>query len=505
MKQLKNPNRTDVWIVLAAMAIGLALRCWRLGSSSLWLDESFTLRYLAVPFFKIAPMLENFSVHPPLYFFLLKPWSYLGGDHPSEIWFRFPSVVFSVLAIPVVGKITTEIFGRTAGLYSCVLMALSAIQIRYAQEARMYSMMVFLGTLSFWSLLQLTKKPTESARISYSAASIALTYTHVFGVFSVLGHSAYFLLKSAHERRAGREPALSTKGWLKIQAFIAAAFLPWVASLLHQVRSTTRYDWISKSPVGRLNRFFEWTSFFGSGTLTTLTLILAGISTVSIFISWKKKPKIEIFFLLTWFTTPVLISWIVAMIHMKIASPRYFLLSSVPIMVLASGALAEVKRNRFLHLSLIVIILTVSGHAIGRYFYQFAKPNWRGLVQYLKAEQRNDDAIILSPLYDHLFRYYMGPKFNRESIVRLLPGINVITLDASEADKKIMQVAFQGRRFTWLTLPYNSPEYGSLPAEPDLMLHARALMSQKYNLIEAKNFYGVLLLKFEAKEPVTSL
>ena len=66
--------------------------------------------------------------------------------------FRLIPGSLSVLLIYKFGK---ELFNKNAGLIAALIMAVSVFQIKYSQEARTYSLIVFLTLLSNYFFLRL--------------------------------------------------------------------------------------------------------------------------------------------------------------------------------------------------------------------------------------------------------------------------------------------------------------------------------------------------------------
>ena len=142
------------WAVVVVTVIGLGLRTYRLGSGSLWYDEAFSALAAERSFSDMIEATAN-DVHPPLYYAILWGWVRLWPDagRPSETWLRLPSLLFSVLAIPLTFSFARGfIMERKTALLAAVLMALLPYQIFYGQETRQYSLLLFasLLTVVFW-------------------------------------------------------------------------------------------------------------------------------------------------------------------------------------------------------------------------------------------------------------------------------------------------------------------------------------------------------------------
>ena len=130
--------------LLAIVLVGAFLRLYHLGAQSLGADDTWSvwIAQLSIP--KILQTTAA-DVHPPLYYFLLHYWiAYFGA---SELAVKLPSVIFGVLSIIVMYALGRQLFDDRAGLLGAFILAISAFNIRYSQETRMYSLLVLLGLL----------------------------------------------------------------------------------------------------------------------------------------------------------------------------------------------------------------------------------------------------------------------------------------------------------------------------------------------------------------------
>src|SRR5439155_15824575 len=128
--------------VALATAVGLALRLFRLGHQSLWIDELFTWISAAIhqPF-GLKDWLEN--LHGPLYGAIVHYWGSLAGD--SEWAMRFPSAVLGALSVPACAWLAARWLGRETAVPAAWLAAGSPFLVWYGQEARNYAMLVTLA------------------------------------------------------------------------------------------------------------------------------------------------------------------------------------------------------------------------------------------------------------------------------------------------------------------------------------------------------------------------
>src|SRR5262249_35621769 len=147
---------------------------------SMWLDESYQTMVDAIgqplPEFTqvpdrpylfhfgkpqpVAQVLARFRqvdpLCPPLHAVLLNRWMTVWGE--GDLSVRSLSVVFSLAALTAPYWFVFYIFGARAAFYTGLIEALSPFDIFYAQEARMYSLLIFCASMSFGSLLALAHR-----------------------------------------------------------------------------------------------------------------------------------------------------------------------------------------------------------------------------------------------------------------------------------------------------------------------------------------------------------
>ncbi len=218
-------------VSLLALA-AFAVRAVSLDAQSLWRDEVDALRFATVPW---AEMLANFTRpgwNGPLYFLLLRGWVALAGT--SEYALRFFSLVFSVLAVPLVYALGRRLFDRPTGLIAAFLVTTSPYLAWYGQEVKMYTLVVALAVLAVYSL----RRAVESGRGYWWAALVVAAslafYLHILAALLV---PVLTLLYVAWWPRARRH----WRGALFSLACLTLPYLPlarWQVPLVFQARET---------------------------------------------------------------------------------------------------------------------------------------------------------------------------------------------------------------------------------------------------------------------------
>jgi len=195
---------------------------------SFWRDEGFSYFMAKQNLFEIL-RLSSKDFSPPLYYILLNIWMRLFGS--SEIAIRSLSIVFYWGTIYVIFLILQDFFkfSLKKSLIYLLLFIVNPLLVYYGFEARMYSMLAFFASLSFYSFYKKNLK-------LYLLSSILGIYTHYFMIFVVLGQ---YLIKRYRQK------------------FVLISFIPWAIFALFQKGVNSPPFWIVKQ------KFIEIIAFIG--------------------------------------------------------------------------------------------------------------------------------------------------------------------------------------------------------------------------------------------------
>jgi hypothetical protein len=179
--------------------LALALRVWDLGARSLWFDEASEYWVATAPLSQIAHFVGVGSGDPPLYSFLLHFWMKLGTN---EIWLRLLSVFASLAGVAGAMALGLRLGGLRVAGAAGLLFAVNPPDIRYAQEAGQYALM--LGTLA-WNLVALHGLWSEGGRkwvLAWALTAFLATTSYYAAAFTV-GVPVGCALVEAAARRDG--------------------------------------------------------------------------------------------------------------------------------------------------------------------------------------------------------------------------------------------------------------------------------------------------------------
>jgi uncharacterized membrane protein len=176
----------------------------------------------------------------PLYFVTARFWVQLFGNSVTVV--RSFSVLASMLALIAMGWFCQELFGSTAIAWVGVaILALSPLNLLYAQEARPYAWWMVDILVSSTALLRAMRLQTRTSWIIYALALVTSLYTYLFSVLVLLAHALYVAMIARFR--------LSKKllAFALCAVFAIVLFSPWMLVILH---STSQID--TAVPWGRL-------------------------------------------------------------------------------------------------------------------------------------------------------------------------------------------------------------------------------------------------------------
>ena len=198
----RGPTRkADHWLLVLVILLAFALRVYDLGEREFWFDEVLSANVSglgwegAVEHLRSAPF-----EHPPLYYLSLYPWQLAAGT--TEFAFRFYSVFWGTLFVPLLYLLIRRLAGRRVALVAALLAALSPFLVAYSQEARMYSLLSCLSLMALLSFHNALQRPDRPGwwLVYMALVAVGMVTHYFFGLLWAAG-VAYLLLEGLRTRR----------------------------------------------------------------------------------------------------------------------------------------------------------------------------------------------------------------------------------------------------------------------------------------------------------------
>ncbi len=426
-------------LLLALILLAFGLRVYHLSAQSLWYDEAVTAQVASRGLVELTRWTAD-DIQPPLYYYLVAGWTRLAGQ--GEWALRFPSVFFGVLTVPLLAVLAGRLFARRRGaggvpLAAALLGALSPAYVYYAQEARMYTQLVFLGSLTGYALLRAADaREQRKARgwwLAFVLAAAATLYTHYFGVFLLLAYGVcalvtWLIRSPLLDGRPGRR--LVGRAALAGLA-VFALYLPWLPSMLRRYGLDRSY-WQGSLKLGEALRHVAISFTAGApetaqegaavGLLPWFGLAL-GIAVLALLLSPGGRGRSTG---RTWHVLAVLALPVIAVLALASRSPKFnarylLMVSPAYLLLLAGGAGAllnwgsgewpaasaarRLARWRAaphilgpcLAIAVLALPAGVSYRSLHNWFADqaFTKAQWREMVGGVTRRMAPDDAVVL--------------------------------------------------------------------------------------------------------------
>lgn len=318
---MRNEKRyNSVWDVLKENYIILILSLFTLMIFSLCFqdtinyDEYFSMHWCRMGWDELMQCLIN-DVHPPLYYFLLKP--IVNLTNGNMLCARLLSAVSGIVLLWSGSLFLKHNFSKkSAAFFSCFLF-LNPFMIQKITEIRMYMLASMFTGISGITAYYIIKNPKRKYWILFTVFSLLAAYTHYYALFCMIflymGILIYFWFNHVNKEIIN---------WFFCSLATVIGYLFWLPTALKQVSSVNNNYWISisSSILEPLKELFytmiPYTEYAYLGIIIIMTVCL-------LLLFLKKKLSDDywalmcvsalwgIFFFTTWYSykiTPVLLS-----------------------------------------------------------------------------------------------------------------------------------------------------------------------------------------------------
>jgi hypothetical protein len=421
----------------AFAALYVAARLWHLTASCLWFDEIFSVHAARHTWRGLWHFAAVDLIHPPLFYALLKIWVAIGGE--SLLWLRlFPALTSIAALVPFLLLARELRLGTKGTALALLLSASNGYLIKYAQELRMYSLLLLLTLTSLWLFARLLNSARASRGLLFAlfVANLLLVYTHYYGWLVVACEALLLLYADVRKLRA----------FLAVCAGLLLCFAPWAFACARAAREgggfAQNVGWIERPGAGALTQlyallnepfYFQQSSaeppYARGGAL--LGLLLLGIPVLLLLIrSWRRRrdaisqegdaraevlsEKIGPLTLLTFFTlAPVALAFAASrVLPYSVWGTRHLIIVAVPYTLLCGAALAR-TRPAWLKSSVLLLLscwlLSVGALTLVRREGAYIWCAWGDLAARAALDEANDAEGELVNVYafEDLVAYHL--------------------------------------------------------------------------------------------------
>lgn len=406
-------------LLLLIVLFAFALRVYQLDDFAFWQDEGLTTLRSG---YAVGEILSNRitiqegvtkDTHPPAYYLIAHYGRILFGR--SDFSYRYTSVLFGVLLVPLLFQLGRRLNGMMVGMLAAVLAALNPLQVWYAREARMYTMLVFLGAAASYVLWRALTEPRISTRglvakiiLYFFLAGLAF-YTHYTAIFLIVAQGLFWIWLLW---RRGLRLVIIGAGLAAV--LVAIPLIPvTIPRLFSGAETAYQYvaPWIMLQDV--VHGFGQGiSSNFSQPGIKLLDLGILLLLFVGLLFAQRvdRNSRLSRVFLLIYLLAAVLGLMAGSLLKPMYLGVRHIIIGSPAFIILAARSVSALPRKP-LHLGQIAALVVLLGGsliALVNLYYDptYAKDDVRSLVEHIETRAGDNDVVlynnaILLPLHEH--------------------------------------------------------------------------------------------------------
>lgn len=384
--------------LLAVLALAAGLRFHGLGGHGLWQDEAYSFVFAIMPAGKFWKLMWSREGNMLLYYVLLRAWVHVGT---SEFILRLPSVIFSLASVGMTYALGKQIFSKSTGLIAALLLSAHMLDLFLSQNARSYTLTVFLLLASAWTFVRMVRSPERKMwRLVYPLLAALAMYAQLLAILVIA--SQWLSLDGRRIRSMGWRRCLGVAATFFIVALPMEAF-----ALL---KNKGQVNWIpAVTWHGFMEGIYALSGYGGIGLLTFYAGLI-GIAAVAALRASDSEYRFATRLAGAWLAFPV-ISMLVYSLHRPLFYSRFLVLCVPAATLLAGEGLATLQRLRsgirWLWVPALLGMLALSLRSDWKYYRDPIWPDWKDSTRLVLANAHAGDAFCFSGNGAEVFLYYM--------------------------------------------------------------------------------------------------
>jgi hypothetical protein len=384
---------------------------------SIWFDEAASWRTIQFPWREMFSRVAADN-HLPFYFILLKLWTGAFGD--SLLAMRGLSVIFSGAAMAGVYLFACEAFrgapsagaadlapsserGRWVGLVAAAFVAVSLLQIKAAEEVRMYTLGTALTAFSSWTLFRALHAQGSLWRpwTIHTATTLLLAYTHHFAIFSIAAQvlflAGYYLAQS-QDRLAALFTNRSLRAAIVCYGFVAVSCGLRVPVLLQQAQNVQQGWWL-KTLTGKrvLLQLREVCIGNPRPDATDDSLPIAPAVYAATLAALVFRGRAAHYYILSLAVVPLAGAATYSWIGKNVFFARYLVFAQMFLLIGIAAALAKLPFPRLRDVAAGLLAIT-GGALIVEYWSALEvarRPGMRGAISQIESQRRPEERVLV--------------------------------------------------------------------------------------------------------------
>ena len=382
-----------IYFLIFIIFLSFFLRLYNINFEDLWFDEqaSFLVADPKLTHVETVLLSKNLDYGTSIFFnLILKSFFQLFGYDPDIG--RILTISIGVFSIPALSYLTYQVKPNNGYILVAVLSSISWYLISYSQELRTYSLLFLLSILSiifFFKFLEENKKPINLNLLLFIFISSLAAATHTF-FFIILFSQFIFLIINKYEIRNYFHVKLFSLILIPlIYLFIMFDYL------ILQLQLSGDDFWITQVKLEFFVNFF-FSRFFGSKIMGFIYLIiLIYLIIIQRKVIFKFSSKYFLLFLILFFSYFLPLTY--SLFKQPILTDRYIIFVLIPIFILISSLILEIKINKVkIGLLIVLLLSTITNNYIEIFQREVSKPEFKNTIKYIINSKTNSNIYVLS-------------------------------------------------------------------------------------------------------------
>ena len=446
-------QRLSIALSLVLCMVGaVALSRLFLVHNSLRLDEAQSLWQSSHSFLGTLKVVAQ-DVHVPLYHVMLHFWLlYVGPGVESA---RALSLVFFIATIPVVYLLARRVLAVRWALVAVSLFSLSPFMDWYANEARMYTLLVLMAALSQYFFLRLIETRGHKGWLGYTLTAMIGIYSHYFFAFTLACQGIYFLAARRNFEKG------TFKRFIILAVVLTIELAPWLYYFYSLgLASNTSPNLAKPSSVDLFNVFSQFAFGFQNNAVNTILLSLWPILVIGTLLSVKYGQRIskKLAYIMIAGLLPIVLAFIISYLASPFFLGRYMVACVPPLTILLVWFISNYQ-SAMSRVATGLVVAILVGVSAQQYLSASTpvKEDYRLAADVIGSEAKAHDVVVLTaPFTIYPFDYY----YNGEARVQTLPMWNreipgpIPAFNAAELPGQVSQLN-KNHQYAYVLLSFN--------------------------------------------------
>lgn len=348
MTRSKIPQQNRL-TAMTILILGFFLRIIHLTYQPPWTDEIDVFSFAGQPFDLIVENIGRPGHNGSLYYLIVHMWFSVTGS--SLFALRYLSVLFGIITLSAVWGLGRFWFGNRGGHWLCMLMAISPYLVWYAQDGKMYSLVLAISALSTLVLLKALKEEKWKYLIAFAFLTWIGWYIHIFYVLIAPVHLIAWIAYGHKDKDAPRRLLLL----LLLLIFLYTPFLAWEVP-----------TWMSSFTTGH--------QYYGLFEIISTQLFVFAIGFPSIIQAFIGSAYLFLFIfgliriqnlqrhsllLISYFILPTILVYLISL-GMPVYTDRYLIAVATPFYAICAFGLIQLQKRYFRISGLVLLMLLLS-------------------------------------------------------------------------------------------------------------------------------------------------